>query len=164
MDPLSLAASITTLLGAGGAIGKGIHKLSALKHAPETLVQLDDEVSSMQQVVTLTQDLYRQHIEAFGGDSTLYAVLFSALRRTTLAIQDLQMLVEYELTKPSSQGNKINRLAWIRAEHKILNLSDRLRSARSEIATATSMITLASTQRLDTQFHQIYLVTESLIT
>lgn len=89
MDPLSLTASIITLLGAGGAVGKGIRKLIALRHAPKTLLLLEDEILYMQQVVTLSQDLFRQHLETIEANKGLSFVLSSALKRTTVAIQDL---------------------------------------------------------------------------
>ena len=57
MDPLLLTVSITPLLGARGAIPKCTRKLAAAKHVPDILLQLENEVSSMQQIITATQDL-----------------------------------------------------------------------------------------------------------
>ena len=45
MDPISLRASIIAILGAGGAIAKAMHKIRGLKHAPDVLLQLNNEVT-----------------------------------------------------------------------------------------------------------------------
>lgn len=44
MEPVSLAASIVTLVGVVGATGNGLKKLASLKDVPEQLLQLHNEV------------------------------------------------------------------------------------------------------------------------
>ena len=41
MDPLSLTAGIIAVTGVINEAGKGLKKLTALRHAPDALIQLD---------------------------------------------------------------------------------------------------------------------------
>lgn len=45
MDPLSITASVITVLAATGKVGEGLEKLWALKGAPHELLALINEVS-----------------------------------------------------------------------------------------------------------------------
>ena len=46
MDPISLAASLLTVLGAAATVGRSLERLSSPRHAPDQLVALINEVSS----------------------------------------------------------------------------------------------------------------------
>lgn len=48
MDPLSITASVVTLIGATKATGKGLQRLWELPNAPEHLSALKNEVSLKQ--------------------------------------------------------------------------------------------------------------------
>ncbi len=45
MEPLSITASILTVLGAAGQVKKGLERLQSLKNAPQELCALTNEVS-----------------------------------------------------------------------------------------------------------------------
>ena len=47
MDPLSLTASILTILGAGQTIAKGLDRMRKLNHAPDVLLHLSNEITDM---------------------------------------------------------------------------------------------------------------------
>lgn len=48
MDPISITASLLTLVGAAGRVGQGARCLWDLRQAPAMLALLDEEVSRIQ--------------------------------------------------------------------------------------------------------------------
>ena len=50
-DPLSITASVLTVVGAAGEVGKGLRLLKVLKGAPEGLDDLLDDISRLELVL-----------------------------------------------------------------------------------------------------------------
>ena len=50
-DPLSIAASVLTVIGAAGEVGKGLRLLRIIKGAPEGLDDLLEDVSRLELVL-----------------------------------------------------------------------------------------------------------------
>ena len=143
MDPISLTASIVALVGAGGSVAKGFRKLISLKQVPESLLQLNKEVSDLQLVVSATQELCWQHNESFREPRTQpHHVLENALKKAKTAILELEVLIAYVLTKATAGGEKVDHFAWIREESKTKVMKERLRASRMDIMAAASLLSL----------------------
>lgn len=50
-EPISIAASVVTLVKTSRMVGSGITKLLALKHAPDILLALNNEVVDLEYLV-----------------------------------------------------------------------------------------------------------------
>ena len=61
MDPLSLTASIIAVLGAGGSVASGIERIVSLRHAPDALLALNNEIVDFQLVVRMIQELLQDY-------------------------------------------------------------------------------------------------------
>ena len=125
MDPLSITASIITLLGTGGIIAKGFRKVRGLKNAPSILLQLNNEVSELTLLVQAVEEVYRWHRTAWAS-STQEAVLCGALERARHVVLDLEKLVENALTR---------RASWISSFDKIKEMKTTVRATRDELIT-----------------------------
>jgi hypothetical protein len=147
MDPLSITASIIAILGAGEAIAQGIRKLVVLRDAPSGILQLNNELSDLRLVIVVVQDVHEQHYEFLGTRSPHSAVLYSALKNTQVAVQDLDALIQYGLPKATIHRG-IDWIAWMREGSKIQKMNARLRSARMDITAATSILSLYVSNRL----------------
>ena len=143
MDPISLIASIITLIGAGGSVAKGLRKLISLKEAPDSLLQLNNEISDLQLVASAIQEIFWQCSESLGeARKSHHAILDNALSNTKTVILELEVLIVYGLAKVTAGGSRVNRLAWVREERKIQAMKDRLRAARMDLVAATSLLNL----------------------
>lgn len=54
MDPISIAASLLTVLGAAATAGRALDHLSSLRHAPDHLIALLNEVNAKRYSSILT--------------------------------------------------------------------------------------------------------------
>ena len=57
-------------------------------------------------------------------------------------VLELEIVIEYALTKVTVNGTRVSRKIWIREESKIQRLKDRIHSARVDVTTATSVLGL----------------------
>ena len=58
MDPLSLTASILTVLGVSGQAAKALKKLASLKGAPTVVLRLNNELSDLHLLTVAIQDIF----------------------------------------------------------------------------------------------------------
>ena len=142
MDPLSITASIVTILGAADRCVKGVAKLRALKHASSELSALINEVADLQtvltQVVALSQQLQR---DCSDGSVT---ALKSLLKRAEEQLLELNALVQGELSKPKSKrsggGIKVDHLGWTLKKDQLVLLQQSLRATRLNLSTTLGVI------------------------
>lgn len=136
MDPLSIIASTITLLQAGGAVGDGLRKLMSLKNAPATLLQLNNDAAELQltiaQIGGLPASVYEKEL------------VVVALRKANDTVLQLEKLIEYGLTRPSSKASaiEISRLRWLRAGDKIQQSRSHLQDARLSLCAAAGVMNL----------------------
>lgn len=131
MDPLSIATGILTLLGAGKAIWKGLHRCLALRNAPVILMQLNNVVSDFKVVISSVANICRQHDPATGSTNE---ALFRALEKSRDVVLELDSFIEYDLTKVGSgASSKVNKSAWMRAERKIQDFKRRFSEVKVDL-------------------------------
>ena len=131
MDPLSLTASLLAILGAGGAIAKGLNKIRNLKDAPAVLLQLNNEVTDLHILIRGVDELYNQR-----GDSINISqrdIIYSTLARAKEALLELEQLISYRWTKETNNGVEVDRSVWIRAQTKMKETKDRIRNVRTDL-------------------------------
>ena len=95
-DPLSAAASILTLLSAGGAVGKFLKKVVALKQAPDILLALNNDIVDLQDVVQVVDELLQEHSGM--TDKAPLDPVWKSLGKVKITLSTLEHLVSYELT------------------------------------------------------------------
>ena len=138
MDPLSLTASLLAILGAGGAIAKGLDKIRRLKNAPNVLLQLNNEVVDLHLLIRAVDGLYHQHSDSF--KTSQHQIIYSILSRAKEALLELEKLISYHWTKETDNGIEINRTAWIRAQKQIAETSSNIRNVRVNLNGAWMVI------------------------
>ena len=148
MDPLSLVASIITVIGAGGQVTKTIQKLASLKDAPNIIFALNNEISDLRLAVVAVQDVLRKqqssHIPSPGnrsGEVNIDASIASSLVQANKKVQELEIL-HNRLKKiiPNSSGLSFKKRAtWLREQSNLKHLREDLRSARLKIAATLSI-------------------------
>ena len=140
MDPLSVTAAIIAIVGAGGTVGKGLRKLVALRNAPDSLLQLNNEVTDMQLVVQAVDINSLDNSADDSAAAAQYQLIQNALGRMKKVVLELEKLIEYSLTKITDGGIKIDKVAWLRAEKKIRSLKEKIRDAKNELAMASNIV------------------------
>ena len=137
MDPLSLTVSIIALLGVGGSAAKGLRQTVSLRDAPDELQQLNNDVSGVCMMISAIKDCCRYpmvNVESSYVSTTLQRAMDLAL--------ELDTFVAYELTKVVANGDKVDRIAWVRAGTKVGKLKDRLRDIKVDLGFAVHILNL----------------------
>ena len=138
MDPLSLTASLLAILGASGAIAKGLNKIRRLKDAPGILLQLNNEVTDLHLLIRGVDELYTQQSDS--TNISLRDIVYSTLVRAKEALLELEQLISYQWTKETDNGVEVDRSVWIRAQTKIKETKDRIRNVRNDLNGAWAVI------------------------
>ena len=144
MDPLSVAASCIAVLGAGGTAIRGLKKLIDLHRVPDVLLAVINEVSDLQEIKLI----FQMHQDT----STSFQSLLSAttitqlLNRAQEILLALDQIINYrlliEIRHSGEEKMVINRSAWLREEHHIRRLQERLRVVRLDIAAGLAVLNL----------------------
>lgn len=146
MDPTSLIASIVTIIGAGGTVGKGLRKLAQVRHAPQILIQLKEQVSDLHLLIEVTSDLTRKHhtVTAASSDSCALRGL-ERIKNTTLA---LERLIVYDLTiiKNSKGLTEIDKLAWVQSQFRVRDLKAQIQADMQYLSTSLNLNVYASSR------------------
>ena len=134
MDPLSFTTSIIAILGVGGTIAKGLQKLHQMKKAPEILLQLNNEITDLKVVVLAVDELCRQSSDPISA--VQQEVVYKALQRAKNIVLELELLINHVLTRETTSGSEISRLAWLRSLNKLKEMKMRIRLGRNDLNAA----------------------------
>ena len=140
-DPLSVAASILTLLGAGGAVGKFLKKVVALKHAPDILLALSNDIVDLQHVVQVVNGLLQQHSRM--TDKAPLDHVCKPLGKVKKTLSTLEYLVSYKLTVAERNGShlRLDRSVWLQVENKIGRLREEIRANKGDLCLSLTLLT-----------------------
>ncbi|KAL2043763.1 hypothetical protein N7G274_003282 [Stereocaulon virgatum] len=117
-DPLSITASVLTLAGAAGEVGKGLRLLKALKGAPEGLDDLLDDISRLELVLETINNATSDRQAAAPVMETLLAA-----GRNRLA--ELDVLIQYTLTE-AGEDRRVDRLQWAKRRDDVERIQQKL--------------------------------------
>ncbi|MCJ1248394.1 hypothetical protein MMC30_005611 [Trapelia coarctata] len=133
MDPLSVTASIVAIVGAGGSLASGLRKIYALKDAPDDLRQLYEELSEIRLLVSAIQEACRQRGNRVPVEDECDEFIYVTLKRSRDEVLGVEKLIAYDLTKVTSNGDELNKMAWMRARSQVQSAQARLRDTRSRL-------------------------------
>lgn len=137
MEPLSVAASLATLVGATDTVVKGVRKLLALKNAPQSLQQLNIELTDFRLVIATVEDSYRQQESLLDAPSCNQELVAGVIHRAKDAVLALEEIIAYGLLKiPDHKNLKIDYTVWLRTERKVRELRKCLRQTKVDILVA----------------------------
>lgn len=141
MDPVSLAASIITITGVGGTVGKALRRAVALKNAPDILLALNNEIADLRLVMQDVSDLLQTQANCVEEPPT--RSVYTALKNIRSNVARLEHIVAYELTAVKGKGNEatLDRSVWLRIENKVRILKEDIRDDKRNLSSALSILT-----------------------
>ncbi len=136
MDPLSISASLLTVIGAAKAGANGVRKLSKCRKAPRELADLVSELESFQNTLTDIKSFTELYPNARFSESLCQCVQGSASKIT--AINDLMASNPFKLTKLSDDNHA--RVLWLRYKQTLIDLRDDLQKLRMDLAVRIGLV------------------------
>ena len=146
MDPISISASIITVIAAGGQVGKGIRKLASLKDAPEVVLALHNQLTDLNLVLLAIRDVYQRQqtssIHTQPVDNHVDNSVISGLNQASQTVNDLQTLYDrLNRVASGSGGSKtLGKTIWLLERKKVMRLHEDLRNARLKLATVLGIL------------------------
>ena len=138
MDPLSITASVLTLLAAANKVAKGLDKLASIKGAPAAILALNNEVSDLRLVLGEAEPLLQKYGQAthssIGGDTSLK----SSIDRAKVRLVDLESIIANRLM--TRMGTK-NKLGWLYEQDKVQRAMSDVRAAKENVNTMLGVAT-----------------------
>ena len=128
MEPVSVTASIITLLSASSTIAKFCERIAELRQAPEILLQLNNEVSELRYLIEQVKDLLRDF-----DITVLDSRLNVELQKLEALILELARFIVYDLEIPTQSGIRVDRSRFLRHASRAQMLKARIREEKREI-------------------------------
>ena len=133
-------ASILTILAAGGQISKGLKRLLTLKHAPDILCALNNEVVDLQLLIIETQDL----LYNASNDTELNppASVLRTLEHVKEELLALEEFLVYRLSTIDSGSRppiRVDRSRYLHSYGDIESFKDRIREERVALGSAMNL-------------------------
>ena len=145
MDPLSLVASIITVVGVGGKATKAIRKLALVKDAPEIVLALNNEITDLNLTMLAIQDILQKHQSdtPTSGDQNwqvkMYQNVSSSLSQTKDKVTRLELLHD-RLERIMSEPKTSKKIAWLCEQTELKSVQEDLRSARQKLISVLGML------------------------
>ena len=157
MDPLSITASVFTLLGACSGISKTLEAVRRIRDVPDALYSLSNEIEDLR--LTLL-DIHERREEFFKRDPTefnskdwrLFDRCHSLLEGTWTKVHEAQMLISSNLPAPGR--NSISRsdgLMIPRESGRLNKLKIQIREAKQNIQSLCSQLDRRYSAQIQTQ-------------
>ncbi|KAL8697163.1 MAG: hypothetical protein Q9201_007272 [Fulgogasparrea decipioides] len=140
MDPVSVAASILTVLGAAATAGRALDHLSSLKHAPDNLIALVNEVSDLRVVLHNVRDAVTERVKTSQECGNISFIV----QRATQKLSELNRLIYGNLLKTVEDDDtiKASRRAFLRHNGKIRSLKEDIHEIKISLLIAMGTLTL----------------------
>ena len=138
MDPLSITASVITLIAAANQVAVGLNKLASLRGAPGAVLQLNNEVSELRLVLSVAEPLLHKHDQANAADGATSPALQLSIERAKDRLTELETVISNRLM--TSMGI-IDKLGWLKEQDKIQRALADLRTARINITAMLGVVT-----------------------
>ncbi|KAL8868130.1 MAG: hypothetical protein Q9174_005196 [Haloplaca sp. 1 TL-2023] len=148
MDPVSVAASVLTVLGAAATAARTLDHLSSLKHAPDTLVALVNEVSDLRVVLHNVRDAVQDRAESSQECGNLSFIV----QRASSKLSELNRLIFGNLLKTDGLGDddtiKASQTAFLRHSGKLKALKEDIQEIKMSMMIAMGTLTFSDVSRL----------------
>ena len=147
MDPLSISASLITVLGVGGKLSKGLRKYMKLKDAPQVLQDLNDAISGLRLAANGVDEVIQTAKWQYGIDPPENVV--SAVGRMKSTLLKLESFVSYDLTIPSASGTmiRVDRSVLLRSESRLKEFKENICAEKINLSLALN--TFATSMHLE---------------
>ncbi|KAL6716981.1 hypothetical protein ACLMJK_004895 [Lecanora helva] len=148
MDPVSVAASLLTLLGAASTAGRALEHLSNIRHAPDQLLALMNEVADLRVVLSKARETVQER-SVVSQDCTS---LGKIVERANQKVRELNRLIYRDLVKKGCHFEddkpKASHVAFFRHHGKIKALKEEIREVKLSLLIAIGALTFADVSQL----------------
>lgn len=137
MDPLSLTASLLTVIAAAQVGLNGLRKLNEYYKASREIEELTAELETVQG--------HLKYIRAI-VEADEHALRIGSLEEPVQRAADKIAALNHLLASPTWRFTKLSlasqdRLVWIRSKHKLLTLRDEIRVIKLDLAVRLGLVT-----------------------
>ena len=152
MDPLSITASIITLLSGCAQASEAFKKIRRLKEAPAVIQALNNEVSDLHLIILDISDAFEKaRLKSFSHvDRAVLERFSSIIKEAGEKIQEVERLVHYSLLKPGKEAYlEVNKRTFLKEHDNLLLLQAGLRDIRAKIIGLYTELSIKKISRVE---------------
>ena len=141
MEPISIAASLITVIGLVGKVAKGLKNVQIARGAPAEFLALVNEVSDFQIILDEFKAVLSDHLS--GIEESRRDSVHKILQNSTDTLLELEKLIYHRLVK-SYDGHgsaKVSRMAWLSNKDEIGSIRLKLKDERNNLALFIASLT-----------------------
>ena len=151
-DPLSVTASVITVIGVVKTTVQTIEKLRVFRRAPNAFAELQNELSEiclqLSSLETIRDELESQSVSAHS--------LAALLRRIKSKLLETESYMSENLFKLDNKLQpRVRRLKWMSHHRKVVEFKDTIRALRQELIAAIASNNLAYSSRIHVQLQKL---------
>lgn len=138
MDPLSITASVLTLLTAANKVAKGLDKLASIKGVPAAVLALNNELSDLRLVLTEAEPLLQKHAHTAVPPTTGNRTLQLSINKAKGRLADLESIVGNRLMR--RMGTR-DRMGWLYEQDRVQKALTDVRTAKENVTAMLGVVT-----------------------
>ncbi|KAL9107947.1 MAG: hypothetical protein Q9187_008362, partial [Circinaria calcarea] len=162
MDPLSIIASVITVTGLAGTVVTGLQRLIDLRKAPNKVFEIINEISDLQATLHSLSGIRELDSESISSQARQQ--LAQHVEDASGALLDLEKIIHYRLlasdSTPSHGKSKVNLTRWIRDQHRVVELREKLRAVKQNIQLDLATVSAYQLSNLQIKLQDVALYTE----
>lgn len=142
MDPFSIAVGVVGVVTAIDVLRKAVRKLAKMRHAPEGLIALNNEISDLHVILIRIRSIpTEQSADATHG--SICDDLWHNIQQANHFVFRLQSIVDRSLTKQDRHKmDSVRRFVWMRAQSEVETIRKELRKCRMNMADLLAVMTM----------------------
>lgn len=138
MDPLSITASVLTLLTAANKVAKGLDKLASIKGAPAAVLALNNELSDLRLILAEAEPLLQRHAHTALSPMTGSRTLQLSIDKAKGRLADLESIVGNRLMR--RMGTR-DRMGWLYEQDRVQKALTDVRTAKENVTAMLGVVT-----------------------
>ncbi|KAJ6070734.1 ankyrin repeat-containing domain protein [Penicillium canescens] len=154
MDPLSISASILTVLAAAVSSAKVLKKAKNFSHLPDQLCALLNEISDLRAVLSVLDGLRKEDLS-----EELQGSIVRLLKRAKAAFDELEEVLKTTLVNTNDEQEysplRVSRMVWIRRQGCLKRLNQEIREIRSCMQTLLISMNSSFEQRMNFKIDRV---------
>ncbi|KAL8694797.1 MAG: hypothetical protein Q9224_003507 [Gallowayella concinna] len=151
MDPLSISASVVTLLGVAEGVSRGLRKLLKLRGVPDLVLALNNEVSDLQLLLNEVGTLVQKEARSVHS-------LPRILERIQAKLNNLDLILRRFSTNTGPKWPA--RVLWLKEEPNVLRIRNELGTLKQDLTTALGLSSSSTALRVQVELQDLRLATD----
>lgn len=168
MDPLSITTGIVTLLAACSTISRTFDKIRRIRHVPDILYSLNNEISDLRLILLDMHDrreefLRKDSAQLTDQDRRLLELLHTVLERALSRVHESEILIATKLLKGTQKSKfKLDLMRLSQERDRLARLQVNIRDTKQTIYGLWGQLGLRKASEIEVQLGDVLVISTGI--